>query len=99
MLRKKPKKPTKGAKYHHHAPEGPVTKHIKNVPKIGLTHHEKLHGLHHVANKPKDPMKRHEHIAGLHKIKAHHPHLPKSYFATPPAKLGKPVMPKKPRKG
>jgi len=98
MLRKKPKKPTKGAKYHHQ-PQGPITKHIKNVPKIGLAHHEKLHGVHHVANKPKDPLKRHEHIAGLHKIKAHHPHLPKSYFATPPEKLGKPMMPKKPRKG
>jgi len=96
MLRKKPKKPTKGSKYHH---QDQTTKHIKNVPKIGLAHHEKLHGVHHVANKPKDPLKRHEHIAGVHKIKAHHPHLPKSYFATPPAKIAKPTMPKKPRKG
>ena len=98
MLRKKPKKPTKGSKYHHHAPEGPITKHIKNVPKIGLEHHFKEHGVHHVANKPKDPLKHHLHMADVHKIKAHHPHLPKSYFATPPPKPPKPYLPLKPRK-
>ena len=95
MLRKKPKKPTKGSKYHH---QGPVTKHIKNVPKIGLEHHFKEHGVHHVINKPKDPLKHHLHIADVHKVKAHHPHLPKSYFATPPPKPAKPHMPLKPRK-
>ena len=95
-LAKKPKKPSKSLK-HTHVHE-PVTKHIKNVEKMPLQHHEKLHGVKHIANKPKEPIHHHLHLAGIKKIKSAHPHMPKSYFATPPPKLAKAHLPRKPKK-
>ena len=73
----------------------PKTKHIRNVPKMPLKHHEKLHGVKVVHNKPQDPLHHREHLAGVARVKQHSAKMPKSYLAVAPLKVKAPSKPKK----
>jgi hypothetical protein len=73
----------------------PKTKKIRNVVKMPLQKHEKLHGFKKVHNKPQDPLHHHEHLAGVKIVKQHHNKMPKSNLVVAPLKVKRPSKPRK----